>query len=147
MGHAQQLRDLLAPLGVYRWEGTFQWGELQSQGAEELADTQQEMHLTTAQGEGLDRILSLLGRERGEASVEDLRATAAALLRIGGGSFTLAAMNDTLRGCGLPARVERCWGLRWGGSQVRLRRGLRPPGPGFSSSSRDRARISGRPAK
>ena len=105
MGHAQQLRDLLAPLGVYRWEGTFQWGELQSQGAaldqvaEELADTQQEMHLATAQGEGL-------GRERGEASVEDLRATAAALLRIGGGSFTLAAMNDTLRGCGLPARVE-----------------------------------------
>ena len=112
MGHAQQLRDLLAPLGVYRWEGTFQWGEPQSQGAaldqvaEELADTQQEMHLATAQGEGLDRILSLLGRERGEASVEDLRATAAALLRIGGGSFTLAAMNDTLRGCGLPARVE-----------------------------------------
>ena len=86
MGHAQQLRDLLAPLGVYRWEGTFQWGELQSQGAaldqvaEELADTQQEMHLATAQGE--------------------------ALLRIGGGSFILAAMNDTLRGCGLPARVE-----------------------------------------
>ena len=38
--------------------------------------------------------------------MEDLRATAAALLRIGGGSFTLAAMNDTLRGCGLPARVE-----------------------------------------
>ena len=112
MGHAQQLRDLLAPLGVYRWEGTFQWGELQSQGAaldqvaEELEDTQQEMHLATAQGEGLDRILSLLGWERGEASVEDLRATAAALLRIGGGSFTLAAMNDTLRGCGLPARVE-----------------------------------------
>ena len=112
MGHAQQLRDLLAPLGVYRWEGTFQWGELQSQGAaldqvaEELEDTQQEMHLATAQGEGLDRILSLLGWERGEASVEDLRATAAALLRIGGGSFTLAAMNDTLRGCSLPARVE-----------------------------------------
>ena len=112
MGHAQQLRDLLAPLGVYRWEGTFQWGDLQSQGAaldqvaEELEDTQQEMHLATAQGEGLDRILSLLGWERGEASVEDLRATAAALLRIGGGSFTLAAMNDTLRGCSLPARVE-----------------------------------------
>ena len=75
MGHAQQLRDLLAPLGVYRWEGTFQWGELQSQGAaldqvaEELEDTQQEMHLATAQGEGLDRILSLLGWERGEASM------------------------------------------------------------------------------
>lgn len=40
------------------------------------------------------------------ALAEDLRQTAAALLRIGGDSFTLAAMNDTIRGCGLPARVE-----------------------------------------
>ena len=32
MSHGQNLRDLLEPLGVYRWEGTFQWGELQSQG-------------------------------------------------------------------------------------------------------------------
>lgn len=92
MGHAQQLRDLLAPLGVYRWEGTFQWGELQSQGAaldqvaEELADTSRRCTWLPP-GEGLDRILSLLGRERGEASVEDLRATAAALLRIVGGAL------------------------------------------------------------
>ena len=32
MSHGQNLRDLLAPLGVYRWEGSFQWGELQSEG-------------------------------------------------------------------------------------------------------------------
>lgn len=32
MGHAQQLRDLLAPLGVYRWEGTFQWGSCRARG-------------------------------------------------------------------------------------------------------------------
>ena len=32
MSHGQNLRDLLAPLGVYRWEGSFQWGELQGEG-------------------------------------------------------------------------------------------------------------------
>ena len=113
MSHGQNLRDLLEPLGVYRWEGTFQWGELQSQGAAldgveaELESIQREMNLATAQAEGLDGVLALLGLEREEGALaEDLRQTAAALLRIGGDSFTLAAMNDTLRGCGLPARVE-----------------------------------------
>ena len=97
MSHGQNLRDLLAPLGVYRWEGSFQWGELQSEGealdqvAEQVALLQREMNLYTAQAEGLTGLLELLGLE---------------LLRIGGDSFTLAAMNDTLRGCGIPAQVE-----------------------------------------
>lgn len=111
MGHGESLRQLLEPLGVYRWEGSYQWSELQSQGealdqvAQELRHIQQEMNLTTAQEEGLQGILDLLGRAAGEESLEELRQTAAALLRIGGGSFTLAAMNDTLRGCGIPAQV------------------------------------------
>ena len=130
MNHGQNLRDLLEPLGVYRWEGSFQWGELQSEGAaldgvaDALASLQQEMNLTTAQGEGLDRVLELLGRERDQEDPETLRETLAALLRIGNGAFTLAAMNDALRGCGIPAVVEetetkqvRCpfrgsWGCR-----------------------------------
>lgn len=68
MSHGQNLRDLLAPLGVYRWEGTFQWGELQSEGAaldqvaQDLAHTQREMNLYTAQEEGLTDLLTLLGR-------------------------------------------------------------------------------------
>ena len=55
MSHGQNLRDLLAPLGVYRWEGSFQWGELQSEGealdqvAEQVALLQREMNLYTAQ--------------------------------------------------------------------------------------------------
>ncbi len=112
MNHGQNLRDLLEPLGVYRWEESFQWGELQSEGAaldgvaDALAELQQEMNLTTAQGEGLDRMLELLGRERGEEDPEALRGTIAALLRIGSGAFTLEAMNDALRGCGIPAVVE-----------------------------------------
>lgn len=111
MGHGQYLRDLLEPLGVYRWEGSFQWSELQSEGAaldqvaQELEHIQQEMNLYTAREEGLQGVLDLLGRAAGEESLEDLRQTAAALLRIGGSSFTLAAMNDTLRGCGIPAQV------------------------------------------
>lgn len=70
MSHGQNLRDLLAPLGVYRWEGSFQWGELQSEGealdqvAEQVALLQREMNLYTAQAEGLTGLLELLGLER-----------------------------------------------------------------------------------
>lgn len=66
MSHGQNLRDLLAPLGVYRWEGSFQWGELQSEGealdqvAEQVALLQREMNLYTAQAEGLTGLLELL---------------------------------------------------------------------------------------
>ena len=35
-----------------------------------------------------------------------LAAALAALLRIGGDSFTLAAINDTISGCGVPAVVK-----------------------------------------
>lgn len=111
MSFGQILRELLTPLGVYRWEGSFQWGELQSEGqaldgvAEELARIQREMNLATAREEGLTGIQTLLGVEPGARDREELRLALAALLRIGGDSFTLAAMNDTLRGCGVPARV------------------------------------------
>ena len=112
MSHGQNLRDLLAPQGVYRWEGSFQWGELQSEGealgqvAEQVALLQREMKLYTAKAEGQTGLLELLGLERAGETLEELRQTVASLLRIGGDSFTLAAMNDTLRGCGIPAQVE-----------------------------------------
>jgi hypothetical protein len=111
-GAAQQLRDLLAPLGVYRWEGSFQWGELQSEGealdgaAADLRRVQREMSLATAEEEGLEMIRSLLRRPPDTEDPAALRAALAALLRVGGGSFTLEAMNDTLTGCGIPAVAE-----------------------------------------
>lgn len=111
-GAASQLRDLLAPLGVYRWEGSFQWGELQSEGealdgvAEALADTRREMSLVTAEDFGLEAVLSLLRFPPAGEDPETLRTALAALLRVGEESFTLAAMNDTLAGCGVPATVE-----------------------------------------
>lgn len=112
MNTAQRLRQLLAPLGVYRWEGSFQWGELQSEGealdgvAQTLAELQKEMNLATARGEGLEGVRALLGVTPAAQGPEELAAALAALLRIGGDSFTLADFNDTLRGCGIPAQVE-----------------------------------------
>ena len=112
MSYGQNLRDLLSPLGVYRWDGAYQWAELQCEGmvldqvAEVLALTRREMSLATAGEEGLGAVRDLLGVDPGTRDREDLRLALAALLRIDGGSFTLAAMNDTLRGCGITARVE-----------------------------------------
>ena len=54
MSYGQNLRDLLSPLGVYRWDGAYQWAELQCEGmvldqvAEVLALTRREMSLATA---------------------------------------------------------------------------------------------------
>ena len=108
MGHAQQLRDLLAPLGVYRWEGPSSGGSCRARGRPWIrwrrnwkTPSRRCTWLPPRGGAGPDFVPP--GPGAGEASVEDLRATAAALLRIGGGSFTLAAMNDTLFGS-RPAR-------------------------------------------
>ena len=95
MNHGQHLRDLLEPLGVYRWEGSFQWGELQSEGAaldgvaDALASLQQEMNLTTAQGEGLDRVLELLGRERDREDHDERGAMIRAMARARAGDVLL----------------------------------------------------------
>ncbi len=53
--------------------------------------------------EGLEAVEALLARRPVAASLERRRAALAALLRIGGDSFTLTAINDNLKGCGLNA--------------------------------------------
>lgn len=109
MSYGEYLKALLEPMGVYRLEGTLNGGELDSIGAAldgvdgDLEHTQREMILLTAEGEGLEAVEALLTRRPVAASLEDRRAALAALLRIGGDSFTLAAINDTLRGCGVYA--------------------------------------------
>lgn len=110
MGGAQQLRDLLAPLGVYRWEGSFQWGELTAAGAAldgvaaELAVLQREMCLATAESYGLDLVQALLPYRPGTTETEARRAALAAQLRIGGNGP--AAMADALHSCGLAVEVR-----------------------------------------
>ncbi len=113
MIHQDYLASLLRPLGVYDLrEGTVNRGELEAYGvrldhmAGELEDTAREMNLTTAEGFGLERVEELLPYRPVCATPGQRRAALAALLRMGGDSFTPAAINDTLRGCGLNARAE-----------------------------------------
>ncbi|MDE6954736.1 MAG: DUF2313 domain-containing protein [Oscillospiraceae bacterium] len=113
MIHQDYLASLLRPLGVYDLrEGTVNRGELEAYGvrldhmAGELEDTAREMNLTTAEGFGLERVEELLPYRPVCSTPGQRRAALAALLRIGGDSFTPAAINDTLRGCGLNARAE-----------------------------------------
>lgn len=111
MSYGDYLRDVLRPLGVYDLEAPFQGGELDAvgcglDGAEAaLEEIQREMNLETARDWGLDRVAALFVHRPVAAGAEEMAAALAALLRIGGDSFTLAAINDTLRGCGIPARA------------------------------------------
>ncbi len=109
MSYAGYIRQLLKPLGVYRLEGGPGAGEIAAQGqgldgcAAALDRVEREMLLTTAQDEGLEAIAGLLARRPVTQDPARLRAALAALLRVGGDSFTLAAVNDNLTGCGLNA--------------------------------------------
>ena len=109
MSGAQYLRQLLAPLGVYDLEGPFQNGELEAlgealdQAEAALDELHRESCLATAQDWGLERTASLFRRRPIAATPKAMREALAALLRIGGDSFTLTAINDNLKGCGLNA--------------------------------------------
>ena len=112
MSYAQYLRQLLAPLGVYQVNAPFQGGELEALGqaldqAEAALDQlHRESCLATAESWGLEQVAELFRRRPPASSPQDLRAALAALLRIGGDSFTLEAINDTISGCGINAHVE-----------------------------------------
>ena len=112
MSHGQYLRDLLRPLGVYNLNAPFNGGELDAQGRAldgvmaRLEEIQREGSLSTAEDWGLERIAGLLVRRPVAAQPRKLAAALAALMRISGDSFTLAAINDTVAGCGVPAVVR-----------------------------------------
>ncbi|MDD5937745.1 MAG: DUF2313 domain-containing protein [Clostridiales bacterium] len=111
MGYAEYLWELLKPMGPYR-KGVYTAGELDGVGAAldgvsgGLTELEREAFLDTAEDWGLERIESLLTRRPVAETAEGKRLALAALLRIGGDSFTLAAVNDNLRGCGLNAVVS-----------------------------------------
>lgn len=112
MGSADRMRQLLAPLKIYQWDGSYQWAELQSEGAAldaclaDLEEICREMNLCTASSFGLDAISRLLARAPKAQTAAAMRDALAALLRIQDGSFTLSAINDNLSGCGLTAQAE-----------------------------------------
>ena len=110
MSCAEKLTELLRPLGIYDWEaGVFQKAELEAIGAAldgcgDLLDLiEREMNLATAEGEGLAMVEDLLPHRPVTDKLERRRSALAALLRIGGDSFTLDGVNDNLAGCGLNA--------------------------------------------
>ena len=70
MSNASNLKDLLRPMGVYRLEDSFLGAELECLGGvldelqEQLEQVQREMCLTTAQGEGVERMAALFAKSR-----------------------------------------------------------------------------------
>lgn len=111
MSHADSLRRLLEPLGVYDLTAPCNGGELTAQGraldgvSSGLDETLREADLTGAESWGLERYAALLARRPAAAGTEGLRQALAALLRIGEDSFTLEAIRDTISGCGVYAYV------------------------------------------
>ena len=111
MSHAQYLRDLLRPLGVYDLTAPFNGGELDAQGEAldgamaRIEEIQRESSLTTAEDWGLERIAALFVRRPVAAQPRRLAAALAALLRIGGASFSPAPPNPTTYRLGAPPRV------------------------------------------
>nr|DAG06710.1 MAG TPA: Protein of unknown function (DUF2612) [Caudoviricetes sp.] len=112
MSYKQYLRDLLHPMGIYDLNARFNGGELDAQGealdgvVDTMDEIQQETSLTTAESWGLEKIARLFIRRPLADQPRKLAAALAALLRISGDSFTLAAINDTISGCGIPAVVK-----------------------------------------
>lgn len=112
MRYADCLIELLRPLGVYDLsDGTVNRGELETYGLKldqalaGLEETGREMCLITAEGFGLERVEALLPYRPASPTTAERRQALAALLRISGDSFTLAAVNDTLMGCGINAQA------------------------------------------
>ena len=112
MSHAGYLRELLRPLGVYDLSAPVNGGELDVQGAAldramaQLEEIHKEASLATAEDWGLENIARLLARRPVAGQPKQLAAALAALLRMGGDSFTLPAIGDTNAGCGIPAVVR-----------------------------------------
>jgi prefoldin subunit 5 len=112
MGYSEHLKALLSPLGIYQLEDSINGAELDSYGAQldEISDRlevlEREMNLCTAQDEGLSAYLKLLRNKPVAQTTQELRSALTALLRIGTGSFTLAAINDNIAGCGVEAVVK-----------------------------------------
>ena len=112
MSYAQYLRDLLRPLGIYDLNAPFSGGELDTEGqaldgAEDfLEEVGRETDLTSARDWGLENLARLFVRRPVADSPQALGQALAALLRIGGDSFTLEAINDTISGCGVHAQVS-----------------------------------------
>ena len=107
------LKTILSPLAIYDLsDGTFNESELYSLGlgldavSSLLEDVQREALTATAEGDGLTRRESLFARKPAASTTAQRRAAIASLMQIDGDSLTLDAINATVSGCGIYARVQ-----------------------------------------
>lgn len=113
MGYAAHLRSLLRPLDVYDLSpGSLSGSELDALGlgldgvSGRLDYAERESCLATAEEEGLRRREALFARTPVHYGTRLRRQAIAALLRIGGDSFTLSGINSTISGCGIRALAQ-----------------------------------------
>ncbi len=112
MSYVGYLEELLRPLGIYDQEGVYQRGELQVSGGvltqegDALEELEREMCLLTAEDWGISTIADLFSVRPTYLTEAEHREALLALLRIGGDSFTVSALNQVLYGCGTLAQVS-----------------------------------------
>lgn len=111
MSYQSFLEEMLRPLRIYDEDGVFHKGELVACGAvldqvgQTLEEIQQEMCLLTAEDWGIEEMGDLFSVRPTYLSEAEHREALIALLRIGGDSFTVEALNQVLLGCGTLAKV------------------------------------------
>ena len=112
MGYCDYLKALLRPLRLYVLDEGYGAAELEQEGAfmdrcgNDMERLETEAFLSTAETYGLEAYEELLPYRPASETAEERRAAIMALLRIDDGSFTLEALNDTIRGCGIDAVVR-----------------------------------------
>ena len=112
MGYAAYLKDLLRPMRLYELGSGDGAAELECEGEQldavfaALETAQRESIVASAEDAGLSAYEEILPFVPAYATDRDRRRAIEALLRIDSRSFTLAAINDTIAGCGIRALVE-----------------------------------------
>lgn len=120
--YEEYLRALLAPLGIYRLDReSLSGSEIYALGkgldgiSGRLDEVEREGVTATAEDEGLRRREALFLRRPAATTAEQRRAAIAALLQIDGDSLTPSAIDRTIQGCGIPAKV-----IEMGTNRVRV---------------------------
>ena len=112
MGYATYLKELLRPLRLYELDSGDGAAELECEGEqldavfEALQTAQRESIVASAEDTGLSAYEKILPFVPAYVTDRDRRRAIEALLRIDSRSFTPAAINDAITGCGIRALVE-----------------------------------------
>jgi len=110
MGYGNYLKELFEPLALYAHSGIGE-AELDAIGEEldmcfeKLGECEKESLIITAEDEGLGMYEKVLPYTPAYISSQDRRRAILALARIDECSFTTAALNDAIAGCGIRAVV------------------------------------------